>query len=60
MEEKDDKRNQEKVRQIQRQRDQADGVCLEGGEMTYNITTKNLKQAHQQIMCLTEENGHQK
>lgn len=44
MEEKDH-RDEEKVREMERQRDQADGVCLEGGEMTYNITTKNLKHA---------------
>ena len=32
-----------------------DGVCMEG-EMTYNVTEKNIKQAENQILNLKEEN----
>lgn len=36
-----------------------DGVCLEG-QTTYNISSKNLRQAEEQISTLKQQNGQQK
>jgi hypothetical protein len=49
----------ERGKEREKESEKMDGVCLEG-ETTYNVTSKNLRQAEEQINTLKEQNGQQK